>query len=131
LYRSRAGCGEASRALSTGKGKISPLGMKIWSVGDGSDIPDPHDKIAKMLARLPLLGIALNDRLERGEDLLLADVLTVQPVHPRAGKVGSEVQVVLAQAFADKANFSQVGPGATVGTAGHADHDFVIGETGF
>src|SRR5271157_5689290 len=104
---------------------------EIRPVRYGPDIPDAHDEIAKMLTWFSLLGVAVDDRLERSENFLFADVLAMETVHPRTGEICPQVQVVLSQGLADETDLGQIRPSAAVRAAGHADHDLVVGQPRF
>lgn len=82
-------------------GRPDLLGMKVGAAGYGSDDIGSDEKIAKMLAGLPLLGEASEERPKDAEDFLLADVLAIEAVHPRTDEIAAEIEVVLAYRLAD------------------------------
>src|SRR5579875_3168986 len=81
-----------------------------------------------MLAGRAPRRIGGEERGERGDDLLVPDVLAVELVEPRAVEGAAEIEVVEAGIAADEADLGEIGPRAAVRAARHADGDLVLAE---
>src|SRR5437763_16672039 len=100
--------------------------MEIAAVAGSRDKARADRELAEALVWLALRRIRREHRIERGDDTGVIEVFGVELGEPRAVECRAEVEVVAAGAFADKADFRQVGPRAAVRAAGHAD-DGVVG----
>src|SRR5690606_40356822 len=61
--------------------------------------------------------------------LRLPNILRLELVEPRAVESGAEVEIIGLRTAADEADFGEIGPGAAVRAAGHADDDVVVAQT--
>jgi len=85
-------------------------------------------QFAEALARLALCGIGGEHRIEGGDDTGVIEVFGIELGEPRAVECRAEIEIVTAGAFADEADLREIGPGAAVRAAGHADDDIVGGK---
>jgi hypothetical protein len=65
-------------------------------------------ELAKALARGALPGVALDQRRKSRDDLVVADVLTVQLVQPSAVEGRTELQVVFARGSPDQPDHGEI-----------------------
>ena len=103
--------------------------MKIGAVARRRDEPGTDGKGAETFARLPPLGIGREQRVERGNDAGMIEIFAIKLVEPRAVEGAAQIEIVAAGAFADQADFGEIGPGAAVRASGHADDDVIGGKT--
>src|SRR5476649_573260 len=106
-------------------GLLAYIGVEVAAVAGGGDEAGANGEIAEALALLPPGGIGRENRIERGDDRAMLEILGVELVHARAVVGGAEIKIVTARPFADQANFRKVWPSAAVRAAGHADDDVV------
>ena len=71
--------------------------------------------------------VGREDRIERGDDAGVIEVLGIELRQARAVEGRAEIEVVAARSFADEADLGEIGPRAAVRAAGHADDDVVGG----
>ncbi len=91
---------------------------------------DSFAPVAEAFVVLAFLGVAFEDGLEGGDDLLFFDAGDERTVESGAAGVAPDVELVAAGAAPDEAEFSHVGPGASVGATGHADDELLFVEAG-
>src|ERR1035441_8974594 len=89
---------------------------------------EANGEIAEALALLPLGGVGSEDRIERGDERAMLEILGIELVHARAVVGGAEIEVVAARPFADQADLGEIRPRAAVRTAGHAADDVGSGK---
>ena len=115
--------------IETTRGELRAyIGVEVAPGSRWRDVAFADHEVAEALAGLALLGVALDQGGERRDDLVVPDVLAVQLVQARAVEGGAEIEVVLAGGAPDQADLGEIGPGAAVGAAGHADHDVVVAQ---
>jgi hypothetical protein len=88
--------------------------VEVAPGGGRGDMARPDHEVAEALAGEALFRIALDQRSQRRDDLVVAEVLAVELVQARAVERGAEIEVVLAGRAPDQADLGEVRPGAAV-----------------
>src|SRR5665213_1664434 len=70
------------------------IGVKIAAIAGGSDEAGADGEIAEVLAFLPVFGIGRENRIERGHDAVVVEILGVELVHARAVEGAAEIEIV-------------------------------------
>jgi hypothetical protein len=117
----RKGSVHAARPLPVLAWKSRPLPVRATKARADREF-------AKAFVGLAFFRIGREHRIEGGDDTGVIEVFGVQLRQPRAVECRAEIEVVAAGAFADEADFREIGPRAAVRAAGHADDDVVGGE---
>src|SRR5690606_28002098 len=100
--------------------------MKLASGARRRDDVGADEEIAEALAIGAFLRVAGEQGIEQRDDLRLPNILRVELVEPRAVESGAEVEIISVRTATDEADFGEIGPGAAVRAAGHADDDVVV-----
>ena len=109
--------------------RASPrVGVEVAAVAGSRHEARADREFAEPLARLALLRISREQRIERRDDSVVLEVFGVKLGEPRAVERRAEIEVVAAGPFADQADLGDIRPRAAVRAAGHADDDVVVGE---
>ncbi len=73
--------------------------------------------------------VAGEEGIEFGEDLGFVDVFSVELHEAGSFAVAAKIEVVFAGGFTHEGDFGEIGAGASVGAAGHADGDGLVAES--
>src|ERR1017187_2268637 len=93
-------------------GLVAYIGVEVAAVAGGGDEAGANGEIAEALALLPLGGVGSEDRIERGDERAMLEILGIELVHARAVEGGAEIEVVAARPFADQADLGVIRPRA-------------------
>src|SRR5271157_2314781 len=104
--------------------------MEIPAISGRRHKAGANDKVAKAFAAVALLGISGKQRIERGDNSVVFQILRVKLRQPRAVERGAEIEVVAAGALADQTDLGKIWPRAAVRATGHADDDVVLRKPG-
>jgi len=100
--------------------------MEVRSIAGRGDKAGADCVVAEALTRLPLAHIGGKDRIERGNDAFVIEILGKELGQTLAIEGGAEIKVVFARRFADETNLRQIRPGAAIRATGHPDDNLVM-----
>src|SRR5262249_31464196 len=108
---------------------LSYVSVKTIPCKCGIDVTGTDCEVAEAFSLVALFRIMEQDRLAGSNDTLLVHILSHKLVETRSIERGATIEIVEAGIAAHESDFSEVGPRAAIGTAGHADDDFVVFKT--
>src|SRR5918999_2942019 len=103
--------------------------MEIRAIAGWRDKARADHVVSKMFARLALGHEGGKNRIERGDDAFVIEILGKKFRQPLAVEGAAEIEIVFAWVFPDEPDLGNVGPCATIRAAGHTDDDLVIAES--
>src|SRR5450759_5303529 len=82
-------------------GFVAYIGVEVAAVAGGGDEAGANGEIAEALALLPTGGVSRENRIERGDDGAVLEILGVELVHARAVVGSAKIKIVTSGPFAD------------------------------
>lgn len=104
------------------------IGVEVGAISGGDNKARTDGEIAETLALLPLRCVSGENKIKRGNDARVIEVLGVEFVHTRSVEGRAQIQIVSTRAFADQTDLGEIGPRASVRAPCHADDDIVRGK---
>src|SRR5471030_1026090 len=100
--------------------------MEVAAIAGCCDESRADGEIGEPLAVLTAGRIGRKQRLERGDNAGMIDVLDIKFGQARAVECGAKIEVVAAGALPDQSDLGEIWPCAAVRATGHSDNNVFI-----